>query len=51
MDRPHSIPGITSRGAIQQRMPSDSSVAHTASAIVLSFTEWLMKTSCAIGES
>jgi hypothetical protein len=31
--------GITSRGAIQQRMPFDSSMAQTASAVALSFAE------------
>jgi hypothetical protein len=32
-------------------MPSLSSVAQTASAVALSFAEWLMKTSCAMGLS
>jgi hypothetical protein len=32
-----SAPGATSRGAIQQRMPLDSSAAQTASATALSF--------------
>jgi hypothetical protein len=31
--------GVTSRGAIQQRIPSDSSVPHTASAVILSIEE------------
>ena len=35
----YSSPGTTSLGAIQQRMPRDSSVAHTASAVGLSFDE------------
>jgi len=33
------MPTRISRGAIQQRMPSDSKTAHTASAVVLSFDE------------
>ena len=36
---PHSIPGRMSRGAIQQRMPRDSSFAQTASAYGLSRAE------------
>jgi len=44
----HSMPGNTSRGAIQQRIPSASRVAHTASAVVLFFAEWQMNTSYAI---
>ena len=39
MASPHSMLGITSRGAIQQRMPFDSSMAQTASAVALSFAE------------
>jgi len=43
----HSMLGARP-GAIQHRMPSPSSAAQTASATVLSFAEWLMKTSCAM---
>ena len=32
-------PGITSRGAIQHRIPLDSSMTQTASAVVLFFAE------------
>src|SRR5215510_4662871 len=45
---PHSIPGITSLGAIQQRILCRSRAAHTASAVGLSRFEWLMNTSCAM---
>lgn len=45
---PQFLPGRTSRGAIQQRMPSFSSREHIALATVLSVFEWEMKTSCAI---
>jgi hypothetical protein len=38
-------PGMMSRGAIQQRIPADSSRLQTASAVSLSLLEWLMKTS------
>jgi len=44
----HSAPGRMSLGATQQRTPSLSSVAHMASAMVLSSLAWLMKTSWAI---
>ena len=36
MEAPQSEPGRMSRGAIQQRMPDDSSAAHAASATALS---------------
>ena len=39
MAEPYSVPGTTSRGAIQQRMPEDSSTAHAASAAGLSLLE------------
>ncbi len=39
MASPHSAPGTMSRGAIQQRMPAASSVAHAASAVGLSWVE------------
>ena len=39
IDSAQSWPGVTSRGAIQQRMPSRSSTAQMASAVVLSLDE------------
>jgi hypothetical protein len=45
MDFAQSVPGTTSRGAIQQRTWAASSRAQIASAVALSFLEWLMKTS------
>ncbi len=36
---PYSLPGMTSRGAIQQRTPEDSSTAQAASAAGLSLLE------------
>jgi hypothetical protein len=46
---PHSTPGATSRGAIQQRTPLDSNLLQSARAVSLSSFEWLMKTSCGMG--
>jgi hypothetical protein len=45
IDSVQSEPNATSRGAIQQRMPLASRMAQTASAVILSWLEWLMKTS------
>ncbi len=39
IEAPYSAPGMTSRGAIQQRIPSDSSIAQAASAVGLSRVE------------
>src|SRR5699024_5886898 len=46
IDWAYSIPGITSRGAIQHRIRCSSRVAQIALARVRSFEEWQMKTSC-----
>src|SRR5579862_2722291 len=42
---PYDVPGTMSRGAIQHRMPADSSRAQAASATILSFDAWLINTS------
>ncbi len=50
MEAPQLAPGRMSRGAAQQRIFRASRYAHVASAMVLSFDEWLMKTSCAMAK-
>ena len=45
MEEPYSVPGLTSRGAIQQRTPDFSSIAQQVSAAILSRLEWLINAS------
>ena len=48
IDSAQLSPVRISRGAIQHRIPSASRAAQIASATILSFEEWEIKTSCAI---